>query len=66
MHALDLRFQKLLLTQISEEIADRTGAIADGSCQDLADYKQRCGYLQGLHDVVVWVNNIKKYLDESG
>lgn len=66
MHALDLRFQKLLLKQLGEEIADRTEQIADGSCPDITDYKHRCGYLSALRDVVGWTNDIKKSLDESG
>lgn len=66
MHALDLRFQKLLMKQLIEQQQARIEEIASGACADLASYRSQCGYVQALRDVMGWTEDIRKSLDESG
>lgn len=66
MHALDLRFQKLLMKQLIEQEQARVDEIASGACLDLASYRSQCGYVQALRDVMGWTEDIRKSLDESG
>ena len=66
MHALDLRFQKLLMKRLLENEQSQVSEIASGACNDLASYRSQCGYVQALRDVMGWTEEIRKALDESG
>ena len=59
---------KALLHKVEGQIEDLTIEIAKGACKDFADYKKKCGIIQGLEDVLGWLEVIARdyHLEDDG
>jgi len=57
-----------LLTKMEGQIEDLTTEIAKGNCKDFADYKRKCGIVQGLEDAIGWLELVTReyHLEEDG
>jgi hypothetical protein len=59
---------KALLHKVEGQIEDLTIEIAKGACKDFADYKKKCGVIQGLEDALGWLEVIARdyHLEDDG
>ena len=57
-----------LEAKIVNQIEDLEHEIAKGNCSDFADYKKKCGIVQGLDDALGWLEvTAREYmLEEDG
>ena len=59
---------KGLKLKIENQIEDLTIELAKGNCKDFADYKRKCGVIQGLEDSLGWLEVIAReyHLEQDG
>ena len=59
---------KALVQKIEEDIEDLTKDVAKGSCKDFAEYKKKCGALDGLDIALGHLENLAReyLLEEDG
>ena len=48
--AIETRFQAAFRKKVQEQIDSRSDFLTEGSARDFADYKDNCGYINGLRD----------------
>lgn len=53
------RITNILVSQITERKKVITESIGDGACSDYPHYRDQCGYLRALNDVVAIIDEIE-------
>ena len=56
----DYRFYDMLRAQLNEEITAKAGDVAIGIATDYADYKLRCGRIEGLREALACAEDVFK------
>jgi len=51
--------------EIGEDIRSKTGAISNGSAEDFADYRYRCGVVRGMGEALAIMEEIARKMGDE-
>ena len=56
-------YQKLLLKKLNEVCTNRLELMETGTCVDYAAYREQVGYLRGLKDAIILLEETEKDME---